>query len=130
MLSVEPYLVELIAQLARMRSPINVTTGLQLANSLIAGTSIELEVKAWKQKHNVQTRLNSHGSDAGGLIGWGYWKGFMKRNGHLVKSKKAVKFESKRADWCTHHNFPQCTMKCTKKWSKQVLQLSKPTKYV
>ena len=29
----------------------------------------------------------------------------MNRNGHLIKSKKAVKFESKRAEWCTYHNF-------------------------
>ncbi len=29
----------------------------------------------------------------------------MKRNGDLVKAKKGVKFDSKRADWCTHQNF-------------------------
>ena len=29
----------------------------------------------------------------------------MKRNKHLVTSKKAVKFDSKRADWCTYQNF-------------------------
>jgi hypothetical protein len=29
----------------------------------------------------------------------------MDRNGHLIKSKKAVQFESKRADWYMHHNF-------------------------
>ncbi len=35
----------------------------------------------------------------------GYWQGFMKRNGHRVKAKKGVKFDSKRADWCTYLNF-------------------------
>jgi hypothetical protein len=29
----------------------------------------------------------------------------MKCNGHLVKAKKGVKFDSKRADWCTYQNF-------------------------
>jgi hypothetical protein len=29
----------------------------------------------------------------------------MKRNGHLVKAKKGVKFDSKRANWCTYQNF-------------------------
>ena len=29
----------------------------------------------------------------------------MKRNGHLIKSKKAVKFDFKRAEWCTYRNF-------------------------
>jgi hypothetical protein len=29
----------------------------------------------------------------------------MRRNGHLIKSKRAVKFEVKRAEWCTYQNF-------------------------
>ena len=107
MLATEPYIVGLIAQLSRMRSPINVTTGLQLANSIIAGTPFELEVKAWKLKHNVHYRMSTEDVGSGPLVlGWGYWNGFMKkRNGHQIKSKKAVKFESKRVDWCTYHNF-------------------------
>lgn len=106
MLTIKPCIVDLIAQLSRMRSPINVTTGLQLANSIVAGTSFELEIKAWKQKHNVQYRMKSDDPGSGPLLlGWGYWNGFMKRNGHQIKSKRAVKFESKRVDWCTYHNF-------------------------
>jgi len=27
------------------------------------------------------------------LLGQGYWRGFMRRNGHIVKSKKSVKFD-------------------------------------
>ena len=55
MLGIEPHLVELIIQLARMRCPINVTAALQLANSLIAGTPIAEQLAKWKLKHNVQT---------------------------------------------------------------------------
>ena len=29
----------------------------------------------------------------------------MKRNKELVTAKQGVKFESKRADWCTYNNF-------------------------
>jgi hypothetical protein len=29
----------------------------------------------------------------------------MRRNGHIVKSKKSVKFDYKRAEWCTYANF-------------------------
>ena len=29
----------------------------------------------------------------------------MKRNGHLVKAKKGVKFNSKRSNWCTYLYF-------------------------
>ena len=69
MVSVEPFIVDLCAQLEDMRVPINVTTGLQLENSLIAGTSFESEVKTWKQ----QSRQNVNGDDGGQLLGCGYW---------------------------------------------------------
>ena len=110
MLPIEPYVVDLIIQLAKMQSPINVTTGLRLVNSLIAGTPFETQLQQWKVKHNAQARTlyQNHGNTVtatGRELGWGYWQGFMKRNGHLVRSKKGVKFESRRADWCTHHNF-------------------------
>ncbi|KAI2501029.1 hypothetical protein MHU86_13441 [Fragilaria crotonensis] len=110
MLSIEPYLVALITQLSRMRLPITVAAGLQLANSLIVGTIFESKLRAWKEKQNVHTRRmlnidNCAANTSNLLLGWGYWRGFMNRNGHLIKSKKAVKFKLKRADWCTHHNF-------------------------
>ena len=38
-------------------------------------------------------------------LGKEYLAGFMKRNGDLVKAKKGVKFDSKRADRCTYQNF-------------------------
>ncbi len=41
MLEVEPYLMELIIKLADMRTPITTSQGLQLANSLIKGTSVD-----------------------------------------------------------------------------------------
>ena len=46
MLAIEPHIVELVSQLARIRCPVNVTTGLQLANSIIAGTQYETDVVA------------------------------------------------------------------------------------
>jgi hypothetical protein len=48
LLPIKPYLVDLIIQLARMRCPINVTTGLRLLNSLFAGTPFQLKLKEWK----------------------------------------------------------------------------------
>jgi hypothetical protein len=78
-ITIKPCIVDLIAQLSKIRSPINVTTGLQLANSIVAGTSFEMDDKAWKQKHNVQYRMKA--DDAGGgplLLGWEFWDVFMK----------------------------------------------------
>ena len=51
MLEVEPYLVELIIKLADMRAPITTSQDLQLANSLIKGTSVEEKVIEWKKKY-------------------------------------------------------------------------------
>ena len=55
MIQIEPYLVAVITQLARMRSPINCSTGLHLVNSMIEGTKIAKDLADWKFKHNVQT---------------------------------------------------------------------------
>jgi hypothetical protein len=136
-----------------MRCPINATTGLHLANSMVQGTSLAKMVIEWKMKHNAQTRLK-HGcsgsstaaqetpkmpmpagvsvvtatttsapvedkAEAGATritvlprtvelsadLGLGYWNGFMKRHRNVVRSKQSVKFESKRAEWCTYNNF-------------------------
>ena len=107
MSSIEPYIVELITQLSRMRSPINVTTGLHFANSLIACTPLMDDILKWKLKHNVHARRQQLDDfTAAGQLGKDYWAGFLKRNGHKIKCKKAVnKFDSKCADWCTYQNF-------------------------
>jgi hypothetical protein len=44
-------MVELIIKLADMRAPITTSQGLQLANSLIKGTSVEEKVIKWKKKY-------------------------------------------------------------------------------
>ena len=100
MLAIEPYMVELIHQLARMRNPISVSDGLRLANSLISGTKIGVSINSWRQTHSSAYRSNKNPK-----LGMGYWRGFMKRNKDLVTAKHGVKFESKRADWCTYNNF-------------------------
>ena len=51
MLDIEPYLVEMIGALEKMRVPISSRQGLSLANSIISGTSYEKNVMAWKEKH-------------------------------------------------------------------------------
>ena len=84
----------------QMRAPINnVSSGLLLANSIIAGTPIADEILKWKMKHNAPTRhavlTNSKPTDAAANLGWGYWRGFIKQNGHWIDSKRAVKIEAK-----------------------------------
>jgi hypothetical protein len=59
MAHIEPYVVEVIKQLSRMRVPINATTGLHLINSMIEGTTIAKELQEWKLKHVAHIRLNT-----------------------------------------------------------------------
>ena len=152
MAAVEPYLASVILQLTNMRCPINATTGLHLANSMIQETTLAKGLNEWKMKHNVKTRFKHHrshaqqtpeeplpasasvvtasttstpaedGSDAdtpsitaltstgepepaGAVLGHGYWNGFMKRHREVIRSKRSIKFEAKRAEWCTYNNF-------------------------
>ncbi len=101
---IEPYLVELIGQLEKMRVPISCRQGLALANSIITGTSHESRVIAWKQKHCFAFQMCATDSNQP-TLGKGYWSRFLKQNMQFIKSKKGVKFDSKRADWCTYQNF-------------------------
>jgi hypothetical protein len=41
------------------------------------------------------------------ILGSRYWNGFMRRHQHIIKSKRAVKFEAKRAEWCAYENFSE-----------------------
>ena len=81
--------------------PITHVQGLQLANSLIAGTSKAAKVNAWKKKYCIAYSRNGEK----GMIGNGYWHGFMRRHGHQIKVKRGVKFNNKQSDWCTYSNF-------------------------
>jgi hypothetical protein len=54
MFGIGSHLVELIIQLARMRCPINITSRLQLANSLMTGPPIAEQLVKWKIMHNNQ----------------------------------------------------------------------------
>jgi hypothetical protein len=102
MLEVEPYLVELIKKLCEMRTPITTAQGLELANSLVEGKSIEKSVLQWKAKNCHAYKL--HGIKK---LGKSYWNNFLKRNRHLIRAKKAVKFESKRSEWCNYLNMDE-----------------------
>ena len=60
------------------------------------------EVKAWKQWYCPSY---IHDKEKNAPLGTKYWKSFMKWHGHRIKAKKGVKFDNKRADWCTYGNF-------------------------
>jgi hypothetical protein len=98
MAEIEPYIVTMIIQLANMRVPITTSQGVQLCNSIIKGTKYERYVADFKKKslRNATKEL-----------GPGYWRGFLQRNKQLIRAKRAVKFDTKRAEWCTYQNIQE-----------------------
>jgi hypothetical protein len=98
MAAIEPYIVSLIIQLANMQVPITAKQGLQLCSSIINGTKFEGCVADFQTK-NLRSVTKKLGS--------GYWRGFLNRNKHLIRAKKAVKFDTKRAEWCTYTNLEE-----------------------
>ena len=80
MKEIEPYLVQLCQQLADMRAPISVGQGLALANSLIKGSEAMDDIQKWKQHNNAAFRISGKTE-----LGPSYWRGFMRRNGHLIE---------------------------------------------
>ena len=121
MIEVEPYIVKMIGQLAKMRQSITCCQGLELANSLVEAKSIMTKVNDWRLKH-FSTFKQIHKEGAGSIfLGPGYWRGFMQRNGHIVKANRRVKFDVKRSEWCTVQNFQQMYEDVYEELSKTVI---------
>ena len=91
----EQYLVSIIIQLANMWVPITSSQGLALCNSIIQGTKFQKVIKDYKMKY---------GQNFTDVLGPSYWRGFLKQNKELIRSKRPVRFEAKRAEWCTYIN--------------------------
>jgi hypothetical protein len=95
---IEPYVVSLVIQLANMCVPITTAQGLQLCNSIIKRTKYKKVTLEFKENY-LRSATTS--------LGRGYWRGFLKQNKHLISSTKAVKFDTKFAEWCTYLNFEE-----------------------
>ena len=95
---IEPEIVAVLIQMAQIRQCLTPSQAIHLINSMIKGTPIQKELIQFKEKY-------SHGGD--GCVGRGFWAGFKKRNGHLIRSKRGQKYELDRASWSTYSNFSQ-----------------------
>ena len=58
LLEIEPYILHLIDQLAKMRAPLNVAQGLRLFNSLITGGPIRDSLDEWQQQYSSGFQTN------------------------------------------------------------------------
>jgi len=102
--------IDIILHYAMMRQPITPKVGIALANSMIKGTEVEREMKRWHKISLPKSVAAKYNPDdevvmkSEGVLGKTWWHNFLKRNPSIT-SKKAVRFDSLREDWCSVQNF-------------------------
>jgi hypothetical protein len=101
MAGIEGHLLAAILRRAALRQPVSCAEGLELANFMIEGTTTQLDLMA-RQKENLK---NGPDDDSFGSLGTRYWQKNCRRNRNLISAKKAVRFDSKRDEWCRLDNF-------------------------
>ena len=79
LLQMEPTVVEIIRQMARIRQCLTPSKGLQLVNSLLKGTKLQQDLIGYKE--------NDNSNNVTSTVGRGYWRNFMKRNKDKIVSK-------------------------------------------
>jgi hypothetical protein len=104
MAGIEGHLLAAILCRAALRQPVSCAEGLEVANSLIEGTTIRLDLMAWK-KANLKNGPDDDSFGSIVFIGTWYWQNFCRRYRNLISAKKAVRFDSKRDDWYRLDNF-------------------------
>ena len=87
--------------MSKMKHSLKTSESIQLINSLIDATEYQTQLIEWKTKHNTYHREDK---DLG-KIGRSYWKGFLKRNKHKIRSKKGKRYDLDRSNWTTYLNF-------------------------
>jgi hypothetical protein len=101
MIDMEAHLLAAILRRAALRQPVTCGEGRVLANSTSEGTEAQIRLMDLK-KNNLK---NGPHDDTFGTLGQRYWQNFCRRNAGVIASKKAVRFNSKRYDWCRLENF-------------------------
>lgn len=93
MAEIEPLLVTFVICMQRIGQPLNQTSFLELANSLIEGTPLEKKVLASKK-----------GGKSGKANGIRYYSLFLQRHKEEIDSKCPRKFPADRTTWTTYSN--------------------------
>jgi hypothetical protein len=103
LLGIEGHLVDMLLMLASMRQPVTALEALNLINSMVETSELKDDIIKWKEKHLPDEIITTNDGEKT-YLGKQYWMNFKKRHPEL-KTKKAVRFDSNREDWCTYGNF-------------------------
>jgi len=108
LIGIEAHFVDIILQLSAMCQPLSASSALSVINSLVDNCNMQKEIIHWKKKclpDDVVDNEAEKGSEKKlAHLRKAYWKNFKKRHPEL-KTKWAVRFDSKREDWCNYENF-------------------------
>jgi len=104
LLAVEAHFVDIILQLSAMRQPLTASGALTVINSLVETSNMQGEIMKWKANNLPDEKDDEEGRTNQAYLGAAYWRNFKKRHPEL-KTKRAVRFDSKREDWCNYDNF-------------------------
>ena len=101
LLFVEDDIVKMFLSVSRMRCPLNMSNGLNLINDLIAGTIHQTQLIQWKLKHNIYYENENEL----GRVSKSFFRNFMKRNGHRLRSKVGRRYAFDRSNFTSYLNF-------------------------
>jgi hypothetical protein len=99
LLQIEPYIVEWCIRLSNMGAALTKDQVINLADSLIKGTSFHDEFVAFKKKRGLFVPKE------GIIVGNGWYNGFMERNSAIIHRRQGRVKDMKRHSWCVYENF-------------------------
>ena len=87
--------------MSKLNHSLKTSESIILINSLIKASDYQKRLISWKKKHHTY----AEDDESLGKIGRRYWRGFLKRNEHKLRSKKGKKYDLDRSNWTTYLNF-------------------------
>ena len=87
--------------MCQLKRSLTCSDGLRLINELIEGTQIQKDLIEWKK----QKKTYCKSEEDLGKVGPKYWKLFLKRNKHLLRSKSGKRYSVNRSSWTSYLHF-------------------------
>ena len=81
--------IEILICMGKLKHSLKTSESIMLINSLIKATDYQTRLIEWKKKHKIY----AENDESLGKIGRRYWRSFLKRNQHKLRSKKGKKYD-------------------------------------
>ena len=102
MAAAELPIVGVCIQMGKVRQPVNVTEAIVLANDLIKKTEHQDAVVEFQKARHLGSPEFEHDT-----LTKNWWKGFLRRHGHLIVTKRGERFAYNRSEWTNYRNIKQ-----------------------